>query len=348
MFDNAAKIPFASYRLVTDWARYGDLARARERSKYTDVDDIAIPLTEERYRIRGFDRLDAVEDVFFTFVRRDDEWFVAEDSDLEDVGIFSVRHAWHFAAPTIVKSRHFLGLGPPCGAVPGPCIEDLLPMAEEALERVDRAWKAPWRHRVVLMVPPSDAALKRMLQATFDPADFVAFAYSTVDPRDLSYRGHRIIVNPPVIAGRPRDQVVTIMAHELLHVATRSLSGPFVPLFVDEGIAEAAAHFDLDGSLGFFDAIVAGGSFDEKLPEDFQFSTGTATEIFLSYQESLSAIEYFINRWGLDRFTRFYERLGRARLSPGLASWHVERALRSTIGMGLERFEKAWASSITS
>ena len=48
----------------------------------------------------------------------------------------------------------------------------------------------------------------------------------------------------------------------------------------------------------------------------------------------------------MDRFREFYELMGDTRLSAGLASWHVERAMRATLDMGLRGFEKAWASSI--
>lgn len=347
MFDNAADVPFGSYDLVVDWTRYGDLVRPRDRAAYEGADAVSIPLTEERYRIKGFDAAPAAEDVYFTFIARDGEWLIADDADLEAMGFMSVRHPWDFGPLTATRSDHFLGLGPPCpGETPSCSAAALLPLAEAAFERLDRAWTVPWRRRVVLVVPPSDEGLKRMLQATFDPSKFVAFAYSTVDPASLAYTGHRIIVNPSVIAGRSRDDVLTIMAHELLHIATRGTSGPFVPLFVDEGLAEVAGHADSPSALAYFDAVVGGGSFDNKLPEDFQFSSGTADAIYLSYQEAQSAIRYFVDRWGLEKFTTFYERLGRARLSPGLASWHVNRALRRTIQMGLRGFEKAWASSI--
>lgn len=347
-FDNSAAIEFAEYRLVADWAKYGDLVRPGDEARYSDADSVSIPLTQERYRIKGFDEQDAVEDAFYTFVERDGSWLIASDSDLNDVGLFTVRHVWDFGPLVTTRSRHFLALGPACQGDGGLCADqNLLGIAEEALRRTDITWKEPWRHKVVLVIPPSDQALKRMLQATFDASKFVAFAYSTIDPGSLDYTGDRIIVNPSVIAGRPREDIVTIMAHELLHVATRNASGPFVPLFADEGLAEIAAYGGTSG-LGYFDAIVSGGGFDSALPEDFQFSTGSADDIYLSYQESQSAVRFFIDRWGLSKFVAFYKRIGRARITEGLPTWHVERALRRTIGIDLRGFEKAWASSITS
>jgi hypothetical protein len=339
-------VPFESYRYYVDWARFGDLVRPSDARRYSGAGSVSIPLTQERYRLKGFDEVEAVEDVYFTFVARDGAWLIAADDDLDDIGLLSVRHPWDLGPLIATRSEHFLGLGPPCANDGGPCADqDLLARAEEALDRLDSTWTASWNDQVILVVPPSGDALARMLQASFDPNDFVAFAYSTVDPVDLSYTGDRIIVNPAVIAGRPPADVLRILAHELLHVATRDVAGAFIPLFVDEGLAEYVGYGGAPG-LAYFDAIVAGGSFDEKLPEDFEFSTGSTGDIYLSYQESQSAVAYFIDRWGMARFTKFYRRLGRARLTPGLATWHTDRALKRTIDMGLAGFEKAWASSI--
>lgn len=348
-FDDASSVPLADYELVSDWGRFGDLARTRDVERYPGTSTVSIPLTHERYRIKGFDEVDAVEDVYFTFVERNGEWFIASDTDLDDIGLYSVRHPWDFGPLTVHRSEHFLALGPGCvNDGPELCAdEDFLDIAEGALARTDATWTVPWRGKVVLVVPSSDAALKRMIQASFEVANFVAFAYATIDPDTLDYTGDRVLVNPSVIAGRTRSEVLRILAHEFLHVATRDSSGPFVPLFVDEGLAEVAGYGAAPG-LEFFDAIVGSGSFDEKLPEDFQFSTGTGSDIYLSYQEAQSAVRFFIERWSKQKFIALYRRIGKAKVAPGLATWHVERALRRTIGMGLGGFEKAWASSINS
>jgi hypothetical protein len=348
MFEGADPIRFGSYRLVANWSRYGDLVRAKDVARYPGASGVSIPLTEERYRVAGFDDEPAVEDVFLTFVERDGEWFVASDTDLDDVGFFSVRHPWDFEPVVTSESEHFLAISRPCSGDGSLCADsNLLDIAEEALARTDQTWTTPWTDKVVLVVPPSGEALQRMIQATFDVDKFVAFAYSTVDPRTLGYVGDRILVNPSVIAGRPRSEVVQIMAHELLHVATRDVSGPFVPLFIDEGLAEVAGYGSTPG-LRYFDAIVAGGLFDRTLPEDFQFVSGDGNEIYLSYQEAQSAVRFFFDRWGRERFLRLYRLIGKARIAPGLATWHVERAMRKVTGLGLRGFEKAWASSISS
>jgi len=346
LFDGFGKVPLARYELIANWERYGDLTRPEDRRRYSAYDDVAIVLVEERYSLRGFDPEPAAEDAYYTFVKDEDGWSIVADDDLDELGLFTVRHPWEFGDIETRREGPFLVIvrpGPRCAEVPA----GLTSQGRAGIERVESYWTERWPKRVVLIVPCNGKELQRMLQATFDPSQFVAFAYSTVDTsRDYEYTGHRVIVNPPVFAGRPSDQVLTIMAHELLHVASREVSGPFVPLFVDEGVADLVGYGEADRALVYFDAVVSAGGFDGQLPEDYQFSTGNASTIFLSYQKSQSAIRYFVERFGLERLGRFYEELGSRTFVPGLARWQVDDAMGDTVGIGLDRFERDWAASI--
>lgn len=346
-FERIQTLPLASYRLDAAWDRFGDLARPSDRRRYPGAEAVSIPLTEERYRIRGFDPAPAVEDLYLTFVRRDGEWLVAEDTDLNDLTLYSGRHLWDQGPIEQARSRHLLQLSHPCGDVCPSEEHDYLRLAEVALDRVDSLWSGPWDRDIVLLIPDDQDELRRMIQATFDLEDFVAFAYSSVDVSDgIAYTGHRMIVNPPAFAGRSDATVVTILAHETLHVATRHVAGPFVPFFVDEGIAEYVSTSGDPGALASFEAEVAAGRVDGILPEDFEFTVGSGTDIYRSYQESYSAIRYFILRWGMQDFVRFYRLLGSKKIVAGTADHHLSRALERVTGLDLDAFEKAWADSI--
>ena len=347
-FDRIQTLPLASYRLVAVWDRLGDLARPSDRARYPDADGIAIPVTEERYRIRGFDRAEAIEDAYFTFVRRGDEWLIAEDTDLDDLTLYTGRHLWDLGPVEKARSRHLLQLSHPCESSSCPSrAHDYLALSEQALERVDSYWTAPWSRDVVLLIPDDQAELRRLIQATFDLDDFVAFAYSSVDVEDgITYTGHRMILNPPGFSGRSDETVVRILAHELLHIATRHSAGPFIPFFVDEGIAEYVGTAADPGPLAFFESEVAAGRFDGALPADYQFTVGTATEIYRNYQKSYSAVRFFVDRWGLRGLIRFYRVLGSKQIVPGTAEYHVSNALKKVTGMDVHAFEEAWADSI--
>ena len=349
LFGSLSQVPLQSYRLRAVWGRYGDMVRASDRGRYPRAQRVAIPVTEERYRIRGFDGAPVEEDLFYTFVRQGGRWLIASDSDLNDLGLGSARQLWDFGPVTVSRSRHFMLLSHPCSAPIG-CAQlpsDVLGVAETALQRVDRFWHVPWRHRIVISAPTTTAELRRILQAPFDVNKFVAFAVSSEDiEHGLRFIGHRIILNWRTVANRSRGSVLTILAHELTHVATRSSSGPEIPTFVEEGIAEYVGYNADPSSLSYLNSVVSAGGFDGKLPRDYQFTTGSATDIFLSYQKAESAVAYFIDRWGLGRFVRFYRELGRQRVVTGTPRWHLDHALRHAIGNGFAQFQKQWASSL--
>lgn len=331
------------------WDDYGDLARPAERRRYAGFDDVAIALVEERYRVAGFDEADAVENLFLTFVSDGGEWFVASDSDLADVGVLSARHLWDFGPVEATTSEHFTLLAHPCGSAIG-CAsvpDGLLGLAEDALTQVDGFWRLPWKHEVLMLAPTESSQLGRMIQATFDLDSFVAFATSTADlERDLAFSGFRVLLKWQSLQGRAPGSVQAILAHELAHVATRPASGPFVPNFVEEGIAEVVGHGADPAALSFLESVIASDRFDGRLPPDHEFLTGTPTAIYTSYQEAQSAIRFFVERWGPARLQRFYELAGAPRVAPGTSEYHVDNALRRTIGMGLPGFERSWADSI--
>ena len=347
-FDRVQTLPLASYRLTAAWDRYGDLVRPSDRARYPGAETVSIPVTEERYRIRGFDPAAAVEDMFLTFVLRDGRWLIAEDTDLDDLTLYSGRHLWDLGPVEQARRGYLLQLSHPCGDAACPATEhDYLALAEVALQRVDSIWSGPWDRDIVLLIPDDQDELRRLIQATFDLDDFVAFAYSSVDVADgVEYTGHRMIVNPPGFSGRSDESVVGILSHEMLHIAARHVAGPFVPFFVDEGIAEYVGTAGNAAPLGFFESEVAAGRFDGRIPEDFQFTVGTGTDIYRSYQTSHSVVRYFISRWGIRDFVRFYRLLGSHQIVAGTADYHLSKALKKVTGLDLDAFEKAWADSI--
>lgn len=347
-FDSAARLPLGRYRLEADWRRYGDLVRERDRAAY-DADAVALPLTVERYRIRGFDRADAVEELFYTFVKRGGKWFIADDNDLDAVAMYSARHLWDQGEIEIDRSRHFLSLRHGCDAPIGcvPVDANLLRSAETALERVRDHWPAAWSEKVPVLAPSNVSELSRMLQATFPLDTFVAFAYSSEDQSEgIDYTGHRILLNPSAFASRTGEAELNILAHELLHVASRDLSGPFIPFFVEEGIAEYVGGAGDPRGQDFLASRLAAGAVDGRLPRDHEFLLGSGDSIFLSYVESASAMTYFVDRYGSDALVRLYSAAGRPDLAAGTSRYHVDRAFRRTTGADLRSFERSWADSI--
>lgn len=354
LFEGLRSLPLDSYELVVDWDAAGDLARRSDRRAHPDATKVMIPLVQERLSLSGVDGRPAIESIFFTFVRSDGRWSIADDSALDEAGLFSARNLWNDGPVTVEEQGTFLLIGHPCsgaGSDPHDCArlgETFLDVAERALDNVEEGLpEVPLPARVAILAPGTESELGRMLQATYELDDFLAFATSSVDAsRGMEFTGHRIALNWSRLSDASDSYLETILTHELVHIATRPRAGPFTPFFLDEGIAEVVARRDEAGSLRALEDAIENGAFDRRLPEDHEFRTGGPTSVFLSYKESQAAIGFLIERWGREAFVDLYEELGERRVRAGTTTYHLDRALRSTIGIGLERFERAWADSI--
>ncbi|MGH2708131.1 MAG: hypothetical protein ACRDJF_08835 [Actinomycetota bacterium] len=338
-FDRMGALPILDYSLESEVESLGELTRAADRRRYGSP--VVVAQVQERFRIQGFDDHPASSDHYYTFVKRAEGWRIASDSDLSDLGLLSARQPWDFGPIQLFSSDHFLLVVHPDEVRFAP---ELLRLAEEALPTVDRVWRRPWSKRVLIFVPSSPEELEGLLNATFDVSNFVAFASASLD-REAGWRftGARIILNRANFLRHTPSSRREIFAHELAHAATREASGPFVPVFVEEAMAELASA-DLD--ISFLEARARSGGFDRRLPGDPELLSGDGQAIYLSYQEALSVALFVRDRFGVETFNRLYEALGAARVEAGTRKYHLNRVLTETLGMSLANFEREWGSYV--
>jgi hypothetical protein len=338
LFDGFQRLPLLDYRLDVSLDVFGELTASEVRRRYGDAAQPTVLHVEERYRLRGYDAQSALEDLFLTFVRRPEGWRVASDSELDDLTLYSGRLLWEFGPIVTRESERFLYVSHPdlAGAA-----DTILPAAERALDRVADVWPLDFPRKVVILAPSKSEELVRIIQAQFDVDVFVAFAYSGLDRhREWDLVGHRIILHWDNFSAQSDAVQQSILTHELLHIATRELSGPFVPAFVDEGVAEWVTT---DASTLLLAIRVGVGTFDRRLPQDHEFITGDNDDIVNSYQESYSFIRYADDRFGPRAVADFYRRLGRPRVAPGTWRYHVDRAMRGAFGLGFGQLQRRWA-----
>lgn len=344
---NAAQVPFATYRLEPDVEDVADLSRARDRQRF-GADTVVLDVRETYELAGGYDTgAAATEDLFLTLVRDSaGRWKVAGDTAVEDVGLLSTRHAWDFAPIRTRASEHFLALYPDNQAGE---VAAVLSEAEAALRRVLPVWTPKWNAKVAIELPKDVESLGRRIQATFPLDNFVAFAYSTGDLIDLrlSFGGRRVMVNPRNFLGNSAASRRTILAHELVHVATRESSGAYLTAWLEEGVAQLLGEGASAVGLGSVREALRSGAFTGRAPEDFQFVTGGAQRIYRSYAEAYllaREIEKIAGRAGL---IRFYVAAGNAgRLGPGVGRVHLDAASRNTLGVSLTELERRWAADV--
>ena len=340
---NLEAVPLASYELELD-PSLPDLATQAVRDRVGD--DARVVYVLEKLAIEGFDdEGPAAEDLFLTVVPRDGEWRVVADNDAERLGLVSADHLWDHGPVQTQRDGPFHAIyhQESAGEIP-----TLLREARAALADMESHWSLEWDRNVPLIVPRDEDELGELLHVTFDLSNFIAFATATPNGELGAYdlTGTRIVLNPERFLNRTTSTRRRILAHELLHVATRPHSGPLVPAWVEEGIAQRLGEQRSTTGTDLLAGAAARG-FDGEPPADADFTNGGRERIFLSYQLAWSFADHLAARFGEGALAEFYRALGRGSVGePGRETHHLDRAARQVFGMGLAELQAGWAASL--
>jgi hypothetical protein len=176
-----------------------------------------------------------------------------------------------------------------------------------------------------------------MMHATIDLGKFVAFVSSAVN-LDTGWEpaGPRLFVHLSHLRNYNVDGQLEILAHELLHAITRPLSGPHIPVWVEEGLA------NVGGGNGGRPSRAGDGPLPNEFPPDEQFLTGPVGQIIIRYDQSQVAIQVLAEAFGRETLAKFYERLGSARIVAGTDAYHVRRSIADTLSWSEDEWIAAW------
>ena len=330
-FDGLRSMPIESYSLEARTDDTGDLAGGLSTTYGAPVQ---LPETRQRLRLRGFDDRDAVDSLWLTFVQRDGRWYVGGDEDLAPLGLDTARGMWDFAPVEVLATEHLLTIFHPNQRDRARALSAI---AEEAVGVLRSRWDQPWPERIPMILPADTDELERLLQSTIDLDKFLAFvSYGSVRDEGWEATAPRIYIQDQNLSKYDRKFQVETLVHELAHAAGAPLAGPFVASWVHEGVADWVA-------TGRSTRERKPSGSDGRLPRDFEFSTGSQTNIIESYKESRSAISYLASRSGTDAPTRLFRELGSVRVAPGSADHQIDAALRRAADVGLGDLEGGWA-----
>lgn len=321
-----------------------DLARRKHKRRYRNSDDVYIPRVEESYRFKGYDDADFVNSLFFTFVLRDGQWLIAADDDLKG-GRTTERNLWDYGPVVQSRRKNVALIQHPCHEAG--CVElgdSFLQVAEKARRKVMQRWRGPWNGQVVVLATSSRREVRRIIDVDYAISNFAAFAFSPY--QKAGYSPARIVVDRTTLSARSPDVLELILTHEMAHVATRKASGPHIPLWVEEGLAEWMSRTPGDDADLYYASQVATGAVQPRLPTDRQFRGGNPEGLFVHYQSSRTAVAYFIEQWGYGKFVRFYKLLGDSHNEPGSGAKHLRSTMRRVTGLSPSKFAHQWADSI--
>lgn len=337
-FDAATGLRFATYRTRVSTQFSEDIATARVRDRYPDREVVAFHVVLET-RLAGVEEVPYVENAFFTFARSEDRgrydgWRLVSTTDFEPLGVHSARQLWDGGRVETIESPHFVFLVHPAEAEE---VGGMVDQAEEAYEEVGAFWPRELGRRYVVIVPSSSEELQEMIHSTVDLSKFVAFAARSFDPESgREPAGVRLFLNPPNFRRYAAEGRRAIFAHELLHAVTTPQAGPQVPVWVEEGLAEAATGSDQRARLA------RQGPAPERFPPDEDFRIGPTGDIVRTYGQAQVAMQLVLDRFGVEAAARFYEAVGGARVAPGTSEHHVRRAASEELGWSVEEWRSAW------
>lgn len=342
-FDNAKDVPFRSVEVAAETQYSGNLAYRRVRERYPGKEVLTYQVTEAS--MLDIESVAYEEDGAFTFVRdapqsgdRYDGWRLSSTSDLDVIGFFSPYHLWDTAPVSVLRSEHFVLLTHP------EVVEEMRPIldvAERAYAKATDWWPRPVNERYVIIVPTTTEELGKLFHATIDLEKFVAFVAAGSDQAQ-TWRptGPRMYIHLSHLRNYDEGGQLEILAHELLHAITRPISGPNIPVWIEEGLANAG------GGRGARPSLAGEGDPPAEFPTDEQFVKGAVRQIMIRYDQAQVAIETLIDTFDQEALARFYERLGSARSVPGTEEYHVRRAVEDALDWTEAEWLAAWRARL--
>jgi hypothetical protein len=341
-FRRIRALPIGVYKLDFTEEEYGELTRPSDVRKHAGR-EVHIVQVKERIGFRGYDTTPTAEDAFLTVVKGPRGWSVVADDDVASLALQTQRHLWDFGPIGKLEGGGVMVVFHPSERS---AASRLLRVMQSARARVKRDWPIPWRQdRIVLMIPRTVDELARILQTTFDLSTFVAFAAISVD-RSTGWRlsGARIFLHWPNFRRQSEATQRVILQHELAHKASFEVSGPNIVAWMDEGIAQNYGEKGYPHPLPEMRAGIRSGRFDSHLPDDYRFTTGPASDIYLSYEKADSFTAYLGTRFGNAAGARLYRAVGTENpVDPGTWRYHLDRESRVLFHIPFTTLERDWA-----
>ena len=341
VFDALAHVPLASWSYEVDVADIASPSPAVDRKYRTDW---WAPKVALRYAIAGYDPTPTLEKHYPTFVRRLEGWRIGGDADFEDQRRRTARGLWDFGPVTaipgertlVLTHRGMTGLARLVAA-----------QAERSVAAVNDVWGTRWSQRVVILVPAGGDELNRIIAEGTDLSQIAALATAELDdtrPGDPVAVGDRVVINPlnfGKLGVRGRRVVLT---HEVSHVATRRETGPLMPTWLVEGLADYIGYrgsgVPVTLAARELRADIRAGRLPDALPGERAFR-GDNPDLAQAYEMAWLACVMLAERVGEDGLLALYRDLGAAEAGGDHAA-ALEAALQRHAKLSTAAFTAEW------
>lgn len=334
-FRGTSAMTFSIFRIEISAQRSGNLGEGQFLAQQYGA-EVFLPETRLIYQLQGFDTVDAIDVRWYTYVERNDQWFIASDSDVTDLGLEGDLAPWDLGPVAQLASDRVLVLSSPDATDRA---RQVLSLTEAALDQFATLFELPWSGKVVVVVPRSAAELAVLLRSTNELSDFVAFVnYDANRDTDWQATAPRMYLQDENLSQRSVAYQVDTIVHELAHYASASYAGPRIPGWVHEGVADWIAK---GRTLGEARPAESDGIF----PNDADLGYGDPNVINTSYAESRSVMAWMSAAVRPSAPIELFQVLGAYRSVPGSDGYHLDAAVRQITGVSLVDLQAAWAAS---
>jgi hypothetical protein len=340
VFDNLAAVPFASWSYELD-PQHETAMPVQQLARYAGS-ATWMPDVELDYALTGFDTAPTPVREYFTFVHRDQHWYLASDTDADALKLHTGRLPWDSGPVTVKHGSHSLVLGHPQS---GSLMTKLVTLADDAVPAVTKVWGTDWSQKVVVVVPATADELGRILDDTTDMSQIAAVTTAEL-PSDAPPVGARVIVNPATFDHLPQLGKRVVIRHEITHVASRALTTKGTPTWLAEGFADYVGY--LDSGVSVRSAArelgndLRGGAPVGDLPTNDDFGA-TNGKLAQAYEKAWMACRFIVDKAGQAGLVRFYRTVGTASGEPDAA---VSAGLRTVLNMTTEQFTADWRNYV--
>lgn len=282
-----------------------------------------------------------------TVVRRGDQWWLAAP-----LGVPDRAELWEQGPVSVARGERCLVLG--AGSAD---LGELAMLADQGAIAVDEVWGDGWPRTALVVVPQTQAEMAQLLGRESDAGLGQVAAVTTgmaeKGVREGSGSGDRIVVNPKAFETLQGEGQLTVMTHELTHIATRMAAVTGVPMWLSEGFADYVAY----GVTSMQDELIAGpavaayrrGELLRSLPSKKSFDP-KVSEIAPAYSASWVAADVLADQYGQDTLVAVYHDIaekasdeGRNVNSGGNSErQRTEDVLQEHLGIGVAEFTDSW------
>jgi hypothetical protein len=334
-FDNVAEVPLAtwSYRLANrDAAKVPAVAIAKAAAagpdSFSSVVNVAL-------RITGYDHADATHDEVLTFTPHEGRWYVSGRWVASGRGN---EQLWDVGKVHALSSDHALVLGLPTNEVLQPIADEV----DAAVPRVDDVWGLDWSRKVLVLVTRTEQEMADLLGGKASSyAQLAAITRGELGVAEATAAAERVVINPRAYADLSDVGRRVIMAHEITHVAVRSATQDWTPMWLAEGFADYIGYRGSGLAVRFIaqelvDDLRA-GKVPTALPSDADFDT-TNARLPQAYEMAWLACRMIVDSHGQDALLAFVRKAG----APGGSAASIEAAFASVLGTTLAQFTADW------